>query len=139
MMKAMLDTCVMIDALQKREPFWKDAETIFIAAARERFTGIITAKSVTDIYYLHHRSTHDVKKTKGVLTSLLEIFCLADTTSGDCRNALLSDMPDFEDAVMIETAKRINAECIVTRNLRDYKSSPIPVLSPEQFIAEILQ
>lgn len=137
MITAIIDTCVIIDALQKREPFWKDAEKIFLAAANERFTGIITANAVTDIYYLHHRCTHDAKKTKLVLNGLLELFCLADTTSGDCRNALLSGVTDFEDAVMIESAKRMNVNCIVTRNQKDFKNSTVPALSPEEFICSI--
>ena len=134
---AMIDTCVIIDALQKREPFWHDAENIFIAAAEDKFAGIITAKSLTDVYYLHHRCTHNSAKTREILSGLLEIFTLSDTASIDCRNALISEVSDFEDAVMMETARRINADCIVTRNARDYKNSPVPVMSPEQFVAAI--
>ena len=132
---ALIDTCVIIDALQKREPFWHDAEKIFIAAAEDKFAGIITAKSLTDVYYLHHRCTHTAAKTREILSGLLEIFVLSDTASIDCRNALISEVSDFEDAVMMETARRINADCIVTRNDRDYKNSPVPVMSPEQFVA----
>lgn len=134
MTTAMIDTCVIIDALQKREPFWENAEKIFIAAAEEKFIGLITAKSVTDVYYLHHRCTHNAEKTKEILNGLLEIFFLSDTTSADCRKALIADVSDFEDAVMMETAKRMNADCIVTRNIRDYINSPVPVMSPEQFV-----
>lgn len=137
MITAMLDTCVIIDALQKREPFWKDAERIFIAAANEKFTGVIAAKAVTDIYYLHHRNTHNGKATRKALQSLLEIFSLADTASSDCRNALLSETADFEDAVMIETARRIKADCIVTRNKKDYLKSPVAVMSPEEFLSAL--
>ena len=50
------------------------------------------------------------------------------------RKALIADVSDFEDAVMMETAKRMNADCIVTRNIRDYINSPVPVMSPEQFV-----
>ena len=137
MTRAMIDTCVIIDALQKREPFWKAAEKIFIGAAKDEFMGIITAEAVTDIYYLHHRCTHDAVRTKEVLNGLLEIFSLSDTVAADCKKALISDMADFEDAVMVETAKRISADCIVTRNLRDYKNSAIPVLSPEEFLTSM--
>ncbi|MBQ4649141.1 MAG: PIN domain-containing protein [Firmicutes bacterium] len=137
MTTVMLDTCVIIDALQKREPFWKDAENIFIAAAEDKFLGVITAKSLTDVYYLHHRCTHNTEKTKEILKGLLEIFVLSDTASSDCRRALLSEVADFEDAVMMETAGRLKVSCIVTRNVKDYKNSPVPVMSPEQFVAAI--
>ena len=42
-MRALLDTCVIIDALQSREPFCKSAQTIFLAAANNQFIGCITA------------------------------------------------------------------------------------------------
>ena len=63
-MKALIDTCVVMDFLQHREPFADDAKAIFRAAACEQFTGCITAKSATDIYYLTHRCTHNDKKAR---------------------------------------------------------------------------
>ena len=38
---------------------------------------------------------------------------------------------------MAETGLRVGADCIVTRNLKDYKLSVLPVLSPERFLEEI--
>ena len=40
----------------------------------------------------------------------------------------------YEDAVMIESAVRIEADFIMTRNINDYKKSPDPVILPEDFI-----
>ena len=86
MTRILIDTCVIIDVLQKREPFWKNASKVFLAAATEKIEGVITAKSLTDIYYLTHRCTHDDKKTRDVILKLLELFKLADTAADDCIN-----------------------------------------------------
>ena len=51
-MRAIIDTCVVVDALQSRQPFCEPAQNIFLSAANEKFAGCITAKSVSDIYYL---------------------------------------------------------------------------------------
>ena len=51
-MRVLIDTCVVVDVLQSREPFVADSQKIFILAANQQFIGCITAKSVTDIYYL---------------------------------------------------------------------------------------
>ena len=51
--------------------------------------------------------------------------------------ALSSGMGDFEDAVMAETAKRIGACCIVTRNTRDYTSCGVPVCTPGEFLERL--
>lgn len=133
-MNAILDTCVVIDFLQKREPFADAALQIFRAAAGEQFTGYITAKSATDIYYLTHRCTHSDEKARSILSSLLGIVSVLDSTAADVFHALSSETADFEDAVMIETAVRSKVDCIVTRNTKDYMKSPVPVYDPGDFI-----
>ena len=133
-MKAILDTCVVIDFLQKREPFAPTALQIFRAAAGEQFTGYITAKSATDIYYLTHRCTHSDEKARSILNSLLSIVSMLDSTAVDVFHALSSETTDFEDAVMVETAVRSGADCIITRNTRDYSKAPIPVYAPAEFV-----
>lgn len=138
-MNVVVDTCVIIDAMQGREPFCKDAQSIFVLCANRRFDGLLTAKAVTDIYYLTHRLTHSRKETLDILTRICTLFRILDTTAEDIRNAFLMGIPDFEDAVMIETAKRSRADCIVTRNLKDYHNSPIRVYHPSDFVALLLE
>jgi len=136
-MRAVIDTCVIIDALQDREPFAQDAEQIILACANRRCMGLVTAKAVTDIYYLTHRQTHSDAAARQVLSKLLVLLTLSDTTEMDVRNALTSEVSDFEDAVMIETAIREKADCIVTRNTRDYTKSAIPVFTPADFLKQL--
>lgn len=133
-MRAFIDTCVVIDALQSREPFAKDAQDIFLAAANNLYLGYISAKAVTDIYYLMHRHTHDDKASRDILNKLFSLFDVLDTAGIDCRKAVLSPVSDFEDAVMVETALRNEVDCIVTRNLRDFTKSPVPVYEPKAFL-----
>ena len=56
-MRTVIDTCVIVDALQSREPFCKEAQSIFLLCANRQFEGFLTAKAITDIYYLTHRET----------------------------------------------------------------------------------
>lgn len=136
-MKVLIDTCIIIDVLQSRQPFCGEAQKLFIFAANRQFEGYITAKSTTDIYYLSHRLTHDDKKTREILSKLFELFEIADTAGVDCRRAIPSPISYFEDAVMTETAIRIDADCIVTRNKKDYLKSPVPIFSADDFVRKI--
>ena len=133
-MNVLIDTCIIIDALQSREPFSKDAETIFLSVANRRCVGFLTANSVTDIYFLMHKALHSAAETRKALGILFSLFEIIDTCGIDCRKALTSGVSDYEDAVMIETAARAEIDCIVTRNLKDYAGAPMPVYSPTQFI-----
>ncbi len=133
-MRVLVDTCVVIDVLQHREPFWEDSYSAFLAIANHRAEGFLSAKSLTDIYYLTHRATHDEKETRKILSTLLIPFDLLDTAGMDCRRAISSDITDFEDAVMMESAVRTGMDCIMTRNLKDYEKSVMPVYSPSGFL-----
>ena len=133
-MNILIDTCVIIDYLQAREPFFDDALNIVIGAANNEYTAFITASSVTDIYYIVHRYTHSNPQTRKYVDMLTQIIGILDTTAEDCINALCRGSRDYEDDVMVETALRSGIDYIVTRNIRDYTGSRVPVLSPDDFL-----
>lgn len=134
-MRALIDTCVIIDALQSRVPFAEAAQKIFIYSANKQFEGYITAKSVTDIYYLTHRLIHSDVETRKILSKLFTLFHLLDTTSLDCRKAISSEVGDYEDAIMVETSMRSGMDCIVTRNVKDFTKSSLMVYEPSAFLS----
>jgi predicted nucleic acid-binding protein len=120
--------------MQEREPFREEAQEVVLAVANKVIEGFLTAKSSTDIYYLLHRHTHSDTETRKLLAKLFALFELIDTEGIDCRRAVSSQLSDYEDAVMVETALRSGMDCIVTRNKRDYKASPVPVYTPTEFL-----
>ena len=138
-MKALIDTCVIVDVLQKREPFYKASMDIVLAISNRRFPGVLTAKSVTDVYYILRRSLHNEEEVRKLLRVLFTLFDVEDTFSADCRLALGSPMKDYEDAIMVQTAIRIGADCIVTSNLKDYRLAALPVFSPEEFLEKLAE
>lgn len=133
-MRTLMDTCVIIDALQSRAPFAETAQKIFLYSANKRFEGYITAKAATDIYYLTHRLINNDVETRKILSKLYTLFHLLDTTSLDCRKAISSEIGDYEDAIMVETAIRSEMDCIVTRNVKDYAKSSVTVYEPTAFL-----
>ena len=133
-MKALIDTCIMIDALQAREPFFDDAENLLIAAANGEYEGVISSKSILDIYYLIHRYTKSDSKTRDYISKILRLFEVCDTTADDVEKAVLSDISDYEDAVMSMTAKRVCADVIVTRNIKDFSKSKVTAILPSDFL-----
>lgn len=135
-MRVIIDTCVILDYLQGREPFFDDALNIAIGSANREFEGYITANSITDLYYIVRKATHSDKKTRRIVSKLLEVFGLVDTLAEDCVNALSSGITDYEDAVMEQSALRSNIDCLVTRNVRDYSKSRVKILTPSDFLLQ---
>ena len=136
-MRVVYDTCVIIDALQEREPFYPVAQKLILAAAGEQIIGILTAKTLMDIHYLMRKFFHSEAEARAQIAKLLEIFQVESTTESDCAEALHSEMSDFEDAVLAFAAYRIAADAIVTRNVKDYAHSPVPALTPEEILERL--
>lgn len=142
--KILLDTNVVLDALQKREPWNKDAESIILKVAGDKVDGYLTTKQLCDIWYLSksiysgEENTH--KKCQKIISNLCKIFKILDLVSDDITEALAMERNDFEDAVMISIAMRYGLDGIVTRNVRDYISNNdnIEVWSPKEFINDIM-
>lgn len=138
-MKILVDTNIIIDALTGREPFRESAEQIFMLAANQLQDTYITAGSATDIYYLIKKHLHNTEQSKNTMSKLYQLFGILDVTANDCQDALLSNMNDYEDAVVSCCAKRNQMDYIVTRNIKDYKQSKVKALLPDDFVKFVSQ
>ena len=125
---------VVIKKDKTREPFSKDAQSILLDVANQRYEGCISAKQVADIYYLMHHFLHSDTDTRERLGQLFGIFTLLDTTAIDCQSALSSSVADYEDAILLETANRCNIDYIITRNKPDFKSNTVKIFTPQEFL-----
>jgi predicted nucleic acid-binding protein len=133
-MKTVYDTCIIIDALQNRVPFYPLAQQLILAAAENRIDAVLTAKALMDIHYLMRKFLHSEEAARAEIAKLIELFEIESTTEEDCKEALRSGMSDFEDAAMAAAAGRIGADFIVTRNIKDYTRSPVPAILPGELV-----
>ena len=137
-MKVLLDTNVILDVLQKRSPWFEDGKTIFLAIATKQIDGFITAKEAADIPFFSRkqfRGEENVdQKARKIISGLLALFEIVDTLGEDCQNALVLENHDYEDAIMIASAKRAGMDLIITRNTEHFSRSPVPVYTPADFV-----
>lgn len=131
-MKALIDTCVILDVLTKREPFYSNSKRIIEYVAKNKIIGYVTSCSIRDIDYLIHKYNHSYEQTKTTICSIIELFNILDVSKEDVINALHSNINDFEDAVLVETVRRHDIGTIITRNIDDFKNAPVQVLSPQE-------
>ena len=137
-MKVLLDTNVIVDVLQKREPWRQDGETIFIAAATNQLTACVTAKQIADIHYMTKRlfkgQTHVDHLAKQIIGKLMSFIELEDSCAVDCQTAMGINNNDFEDAMLMACAARESMDYIITRNTGHFKGSSVPVVLPSVFV-----
>ena len=90
-MRVLLDTNVIVDVLQHREPRHADGEKIFLAAAMKQISACVTAKQIADIHYLTRKTfrgqEHADHLAKQVIGKLLSFMELTDTRAVDCQTA----------------------------------------------------
>lgn len=133
-MTILIDTNVILDILQKREPFFKDSYQALLQAIENDSKCLVSASAVTDIFYILRKSLGSIARAKEQLRQLSSLVTFADVKGLDLHIALMSDMPDFEDAVADAVAGRNGAEYILTRNIKDFNKSKVPAISPTEFL-----
>ena len=85
--------------------------------------------------YLIERQ-HSAPQARDFVRSLLAWADVAATQRSDAQQALDWPMPDYEDALQAAAAVACGAQVVITRNVRDFKGSPVPAMTPEDFIRQ---
>lgn len=135
-MKITFDTNVLLDALEEREGF-EDAQELIMLAASDKIEGVVSASSITDIYYISRKRIGDTA-TRDAIWNILAIFDLAGIDAETYAIALNTPMEDFEDAVIAVCAAREQSDYVVTRDKGFlHAESPVPAISPQKLL-EIL-
>ena len=129
-----IDTGIIIDFLADRQPFSQEAAAFFNLIDKKEVIAYSSALSYSNLYYvLSKYAPH--KKVIALLNELSGLISILKVDDSIIKASLASDFKDFEDAIQYFTAlenKKINV--IITRNIKDYKKSSLPVMSPETFL-----
>ena len=135
MKKLFLDTNVVIDLLDKREGFYKAAVALFTLSYKKEIILYVSPMTyATAAYLLRKQGEAQVKLLLRNLRQLSEVTTANEMGVDD---ALASAFKDYEDALQYYSALKHNVDCIITRNVIDFKNAKIPVLSPDEFLASL--
>ena len=138
-MKVMIDTNVIVDVYQNRLPFAAASAKVIKLAESRKITGMVTASTVTDLYYILGRHVSDKAQLKLLVQKFLTTVKLLDVLAADVTEAFNLPMHDYEDALFAQCAKRVRADYIITRNTKDFASCPIPCMEPDMFLAKFFK
>lgn len=132
-----LDTNIVIDLLAKREPFYQSATQLFSLADRQELQLCVSALTFANTNYilLRERKPEEAKLILRKLKLIVKVISLDDKIIGLSLND--SDFRDYEDALQYYSALENGDDIIITRNLKDFQKSKIPVLTAEQFLQRL--
>lgn len=136
MKNILIDIDVILDVLTQREPFFAPAANLWALVETGNVRAYLASHTITTLFYLMKRAKSK-KLAKEAIWDLMKVFEIAPVDKKTLLLALESDFTDFEDAVQFAAAKKINADFVITRNIRDYKKSDIPVASPDLYLATL--
>lgn len=132
-MRIVVDTNVILDIFLKREPFFSASYAALRKAAEADADCFISAAAATDIFYILRKNLKSSEQAKAYLSSLMQLVSFSDVLSTDIAEALASEMADFEDAVVDAVASRMGAQCILTRNTKDFVKAKTKAVTPEEY------
>lgn len=138
MTKLLIDTNVVLDLLGKREPYYNASIQIFSIADLKKVELYISTISIVNAHYILNDALKikDSRSIIGKLKVLVNCFELNDKIIELAINDYR--FKDFEDGIQYYTALESQCDIIITRNLKDFKISSIPVLSPKEYITKFI-
>lgn len=132
-MRVYVDTNVLIDFVCQRDVFAEPANKLMALGCMGKIKLQTSALSyVTTMYVAHKYGYQNVKES---LMALTQFFDVQDLQAKTVVEMLSSDWKDYEDATQNQTALLSNADCIVTRNKKDFSLSSLPIYTANELFA----
>jgi predicted nucleic acid-binding protein len=130
MKRVLFDINVVLDVLLDRQPYAEASAAAWAAIETGAAQGLLAAHAVTTIHYLLRKEMGNVKARR-IVSAILRVFEVAAVDGAVVHEALHLPLPDFEDAVTASAARSAGCECVVTRDPRGFRGSPVRPLTPE--------
>lgn len=132
-MKVLLDVNVIVDILGATEDVLYSVQALDVMLLRGFQPCMVVSEAATVQYILLARKYAPAEQAVAAIEGISELLTVLDATEADFRNALGEPLGDFEDAMLAWAARRHGVDLIVTRNLRDFRKSPVAAMTPQQF------
>lgn len=135
-MKIVIDTNVFIDVILAREPMCHASARTLELAHRGDMTLLMPAHSAGTILYIveKNRDRDTAVKTLTICMGLCRVAALDEAT---ILQGLAYGFKDPEDSFVAAIAVREHADLIVTNNVKDFKDSPVPAITPAEAVARL--
>jgi len=132
----LLDLNVLLDVVQKCEPHYAASAGVIELVIRGDVKAALPAHAVTTVHYIVGRYQGRGKANE-VVDWLLRYFEIAAIGHEQFSRARVLGWPDYEDAVVAAAAESCGCQAIVTRNVKDFGRSPVPAMTPEEYLLSI--
>lgn len=131
--KIFLDSDVILDLLLERGQFFRDIALVFEKAKTGGIILYTSSICVLNINYLLRKS-YSKDAVEEIMNKFLQYVKILAVDSAIIMASLNSNFNDLEDGVQYYCSLNNGINEILTRNIKDYRHSKIPVLTPLEFL-----
>lgn len=132
----MLDLNILLDVLQRREPFYAASAAVLTLAQGKEIRAFLSAHAISNLYFIIRKASGRYEAEKALERALAQIE-IASIGEREIRRAKELDLDDFEDALVASAAEAAGCDRIVTRDTRGFARSPVAAASPEEILIRI--
>jgi predicted nucleic acid-binding protein len=133
--KLFLDANVVVDFLCERSDFYLPAARLMVKSYNKEVELCCSTLTLATASYFMERSKVSQADIFHKISDMISICEVADVDRGVVEQALSSGFTtDFEDALQYFSAKKWDADIIITRNKKDFANSQLPVYEPLEYL-----
>ena len=129
-MTVTIDINVLLDVFQQRAPHYVASARVLSLVVEGTLAGVCPAHGLTTLYYLVRKQAAKAD-AETTMDRVLQHFQIGNLDAAGWQRARSLPMDDFEDAV----AAASGSTFIITRNVADFARSPVPGVSPAEFLS----
>ena len=116
-MNVLIDTNVVFDVVERRQPHYAASNQVLCLCRQRVLAGMVAYHTIANVFYHYGKPAVPFLRDSPLVVQALEW-----------------GMPDFEDALQAAAARGNGAEFIISRNVKDFKRSPVPALTPRDYL-----
>lgn len=133
MKRVFIDTNIFLDILFRREQFVDDALSIFDMAVDGQIVLLISDLSIANIKYITRKEI-STEEFYNLIQIFRPIFTIVPLGAEVIDKAISLQASDFEDALQYFSAVQAGADCLVTRNIKDFAFANMEVFDSKTFV-----
>jgi predicted nucleic acid-binding protein len=134
----LIDTDVLLDVALDRSPHVESAAALLAHFERDPHRAFVAWHTLSNLYYLL-RPARGGRDARDMIDDLMGFLAVAPTDTDAMRFAVSLPLPDLEDAMQVAAARACGALYIATRNVKDFRRSPIPARTPAQLLEDLIR
>lgn len=133
-MRVFIDTNILIDYLLDRGDNTKIAVRLLKYSYEHSLEILVCDLTIANISYITRK---DIPRSQfyDIMNRVSKFFTIVPMGENVIKSALEAQWKDFEDSLQYFSAIQANANCIITRNVKDFQEQGIPIFTPSEFLS----